>query len=84
MRHWLTVVEQDLEGNYLVLRHMSDRPDEWYVAVVTYPQTFQPAPSSISVPADPRAWIGPFASRQAARAAADRLIADGCVFAVPM
>ncbi len=79
MGHWLTVVEQNAAGYYLVLRHRSDSPEAWYVAVVAYPETFRPAPSSITAPTDPRDWIGPLASRQAARDAADRVIADGCV-----
>jgi hypothetical protein len=78
MPDWMTVVEP-LEGYYLVLRHTAGEPAAWYVAVLRYPGTFRPAPSSITAPPDGIDWGGPFPSRAAARAAATLAIAHGCV-----
>jgi hypothetical protein len=79
MRHCLTVVEAGAASYYVVLRHPAGRAHEWYVAVLEYPETFRPAPSSVTAPADGLDWQGPFLSRPAAHAAAARAIAHGCV-----
>jgi hypothetical protein len=79
MRQWLTVVEAGAAGSYVVLRHPTDDAHEWYVAVLEYPETLRPAPSSVTAPPEGLDWQGPFPSRQAARAAAASAIAHGCV-----
>jgi hypothetical protein len=76
---WLTIVEPRPDAYYLVLRHPAGRAHEWYVAVLEFPESFRPAPSSVTAPPEGQDWQGPFPSRQAARVAAARAIAHGCV-----
>jgi hypothetical protein len=79
MQEWLTVVEGHADAYYLVFRQPADGAEEWYVAVLEYPVTFRPAPSSVTAPPEGIDWVGPFPSREAARAAAARAITHGCV-----
>lgn len=82
MRGWPTVVETE-DRNYVVLRRHPDREDEWYLAVIQYPTSFQPAAASVTAPPAGIDWSGPFPSRQAARAAAARAIVQSCVTPSP-
>ncbi|MFB3817115.1 MAG: hypothetical protein ACE147_05570 [Candidatus Methylomirabilales bacterium] len=82
MRGWPTVVERE-DRYYVVLRQRPDREDEWYAAVLEYPPSFQPAAASVTAPPAGIDWCGPFPSRRAARAAASRAIAQGCVTPSP-
>ncbi len=81
-RDWPVAVEAR-DGCYVMLRRNPQDAGEWYVAVVQYPPSFRPAPSSVTAPPAGVDWYGPFPSREAARAAAARAIAQGCLTPSP-